>query len=194
MTVAAIEGTQTFLLPDLGEGLTEGTVVRWMVAEGDEIAIDQAMVEIETAKSIVEVPSPFAGVVATLHATEGETLPVGEPLVTVATVGVAYDNSTKTYDSTVKLWDVRTGKLKQVLVEEKDSHQEIAFSRDLLAIAVNGDKRLREVRLLDAKTLKLKHQFDETHVPGIFTWGRLAFSPDGKRLAVAGSTTSDDST
>lgn len=89
MTVTTTEGTQTFLLPDLGEGLTEGTVVRWMVAEGDEIAVDQAMVEIETAKSIVEVPSPFAGVVATLHATEGATLPVGEPLVSVATVGGA---------------------------------------------------------------------------------------------------------
>jgi 2-oxoisovalerate dehydrogenase E2 component (dihydrolipoyl transacylase) len=89
MTVTATEGTQTFVLPDLGEGLTEGTVVRWMVAEGDEIAIDQAMVEIETAKSVVEVPSPFAGVVATLHAPEGDTLPVGEPLVTVSTVSDA---------------------------------------------------------------------------------------------------------
>ncbi len=89
MAVTTTEDTQTFLLPDLGEGLTEGTVVRWMVAEGDEIAVDQAMVEIETAKSIVEVPSPFAGVVATLHASEGETLPVGEPLVSVATVGAA---------------------------------------------------------------------------------------------------------
>ncbi len=113
----------------------------------------------------------------------------------VATVGVAYDGST--YNSTVKLWDARTGKLKQALAEEKDSHLEIALSRDILAIGVNGKlndtkpRGLREVRLLDAKTLKLKHKIDETHVPGVFSWGRLAFSPDGKRLALAGGTWSD---
>jgi WD40 repeat protein len=119
--------------------------------------------------------------------------PAGE---VVATVGVAYDGST--YNSTVKLWDARTGKLKQALDEAKDSHLEIAFSRDLLAIGVNGKlndtkpRGPREVRLLDAKTLKLKHKIDETHVPGVYSWGRLDFSPDGKRLAVAGSTSGDN--
>ncbi|MFC4785712.1 dihydrolipoamide acetyltransferase family protein [Nocardioides sp. MAHUQ-72] len=74
---------QTFLLPDLGEGLTEAEIVRWLVAEGDVVAVDQAVVEVETAKSIVEVPSPYAGRVATLHAGEGQTLDVGKPLITV---------------------------------------------------------------------------------------------------------------
>jgi RNA polymerase sigma factor (sigma-70 family) len=113
--------------------------------------------------------------------------PDGEVL---ATVGVTHDGST--YNSTVKLWDARTGKLKRALDEEKDSHLEITFSRDFLAIGVNGklqdtDPRgPREVRLLDAKTLELKHRIDETLVPGIRAWTALAFSPDGKRLAVAG--------
>ena len=80
---------QTFLLPDLGEGLTEAEIVRWLVAEGDTVAVDQAVVEVETAKSIVEVPSPYAGRVATLHAGEGETLDVGKPLITVAAAGAA---------------------------------------------------------------------------------------------------------
>lgn len=80
---------QTFLLPDLGEGLTEAEIVRWLVAEGDTVVVDQAVVEVETAKSIVEVPSPYAGRVATLHAGEGQTLDVGKPLITVSAAAPA---------------------------------------------------------------------------------------------------------
>ncbi|SDS83098.1 dihydrolipoamide acetyltransferase family protein [Actinoplanes derwentensis] len=78
---------RTFLLPDLGEGLTEAEIVRWLVAEGDIIEIDQPVVEVETAKAVVEVPSPHAGRVATRHAAEGTTLDVGSPLITVAEPG-----------------------------------------------------------------------------------------------------------
>ena len=78
---------QVFTLPDLGEGLTEAEIVQWLVAVGDEVRIDQAIVEVETAKSLVEVPSPFAGSVATLHGAEGETLQVGSPLITVDAPG-----------------------------------------------------------------------------------------------------------
>ena len=74
---------QVFLLPDLGEGLTEAEVVRWLVAVGDEIVVDQAICEVETAKSLVEVPSPYAGRVAVLHGAEGATVDVGTPLITV---------------------------------------------------------------------------------------------------------------
>jgi 2-oxoisovalerate dehydrogenase E2 component (dihydrolipoyl transacylase) len=76
----------TFLLPDLGEGLTEAEIVRWLVAEGDIVAVDQSIVEVETAKSLVEVPSPYAGRVETLHAAPGATVQVGRPLVTVVAV------------------------------------------------------------------------------------------------------------
>jgi pyruvate dehydrogenase E2 component (dihydrolipoamide acetyltransferase) len=75
--------TQTFDLPDLGEGLTEAEVVRWLVAVGDTVVVDQPIVEVETAKSIVEVPSPFAGTVSTLHGEEGRVLEVGRPLISV---------------------------------------------------------------------------------------------------------------
>ncbi|WP_433500781.1 dihydrolipoamide acetyltransferase family protein [Sphaerimonospora sp. CA-214678] len=81
MTLTAAE--QTFVLPDLGEGLTEAEIVRWLVAVGDEISIDQPIAEVETAKAMVEVPSPYAGIVLTLHAAEGQTLDVGKPLITV---------------------------------------------------------------------------------------------------------------
>lgn len=75
--------TQIFELPDLGEGLTEAEVVRWLVAVGDTVAIDQPIVEVETAKSIVEVPSPFKGTVSVLHGEEGQVLEVGKPLISV---------------------------------------------------------------------------------------------------------------
>ncbi|QVJ01593.1 2-oxo acid dehydrogenase subunit E2 [Nocardiopsis eucommiae] len=75
--------TRTFDLPDLGEGLTEAEVVRWLVAVGDTVTLDQPVVEVETAKSIVEVPSPFAGTVTVLHGREGEVLAVGKPLISV---------------------------------------------------------------------------------------------------------------
>ncbi|WMY79268.1 dihydrolipoamide acetyltransferase family protein [Citricoccus sp. I39-566] len=74
---------RTFLLPDLGEGLTEADIVRWLVAAGDTVAVDQPIAEVETAKSLVEVPCPFAGTVATLHAEAGTTLEVGLPLLSV---------------------------------------------------------------------------------------------------------------
>lgn len=70
-------------LPDLGEGLTEATLVRWLVQVGDTVAVDAPVVEVETAKAVVEVPSPHAGTVARLHGAEGDGLNVGEPLLTV---------------------------------------------------------------------------------------------------------------
>jgi pyruvate dehydrogenase E2 component (dihydrolipoamide acetyltransferase) len=80
---------RTFALPDLGEGLTEAEIVRWLVAEGDIVAVDQPVVEVETAKAMVEVPSPYAGKVATLHGPEGSTVDVGAPLITVAALEAA---------------------------------------------------------------------------------------------------------
>ena len=72
-----------FLLPDLGEGLTEGQVVRWLVAVGDAVSVDQPLAEIETEKAVVEIPSPLAGIVTTLHAEVGDEVEVGKPLVTL---------------------------------------------------------------------------------------------------------------
>ncbi|WP_125610556.1 dihydrolipoamide acetyltransferase family protein [Specibacter cremeus] len=74
---------QVFMLPDLGEGLTEAELVTWLVGVGDAVHVDQPVAELETAKSVVEVPSPFEGVVATLHGAEGETLAVGKPLISI---------------------------------------------------------------------------------------------------------------
>jgi 2-oxoisovalerate dehydrogenase E2 component (dihydrolipoyl transacylase) len=76
----------TFLLPDLGEGLTEAEIVRWLVKVGDVVTVDAPVAEVETAKSIVELPSPYAGVVEELHGDPGTTIPVGKPLITITEV------------------------------------------------------------------------------------------------------------
>jgi pyruvate dehydrogenase E2 component (dihydrolipoyllysine-residue acetyltransferase) len=77
-----------FKLPDLGEGLTEGEVARWLVAEGDEVAEDQPLVEIQTDKTTVEIPSPAAGKVAQILVEEGKVVPVGTVLVVIGEDGV----------------------------------------------------------------------------------------------------------
>ena len=73
-----------FLLPDLGEGLTEAEIVTWRVQAGDVVTVNQTVVEVETAKAVVEVPVPFAGRVTALHGEPGDVLAVGAPLITVA--------------------------------------------------------------------------------------------------------------
>jgi 2-oxoisovalerate dehydrogenase E2 component (dihydrolipoyl transacylase) len=74
-----------FRLPDLGEGLTEGEILSWLVAVGDEVKLNQPIVEVETAKAAVEIPSPYAGVVQTLHHEAGATVDVGSPIITFDT-------------------------------------------------------------------------------------------------------------
>jgi pyruvate dehydrogenase E2 component (dihydrolipoamide acetyltransferase) len=76
-----------FRFPDVGEGITEGEVVRWLVREGDEVKVDQTLAEIETDKAIVEMPSPYAGTVLRLHVKEKEVVKVGQPLVTIGEKG-----------------------------------------------------------------------------------------------------------
>ena len=72
-----------FELPDVGEGLTEAEIVSWKVKPGDTVEINQVIVEIETAKSLVELPSPFAGTVSALLVEEGQTVEVGTPIIRV---------------------------------------------------------------------------------------------------------------
>jgi len=74
---------QEYVLPDVGEGLTEAEIVTWKVQVGDAVKVNDVVVEIETAKSLVELPSPYAGTVTALLAEEGQTVPVGSPIIAV---------------------------------------------------------------------------------------------------------------
>jgi 2-oxoisovalerate dehydrogenase E2 component (dihydrolipoyl transacylase) len=82
-----------YLLPDVGEGLTEAEIVSWKVKVGDTVEINDIVCEIETAKSIVELPSPFAGVVSAILAPEGETIAVGTPIIAIGDVDPAQSSS-----------------------------------------------------------------------------------------------------
>ncbi|HEX5383588.1 MAG TPA: biotin/lipoyl-containing protein, partial [Propionibacteriaceae bacterium] len=74
---------QTFRLPDPGEGLVEADIVTWRVGVGDEIKINDILVEVETSKSLVELPSPYAGTVIELLVNEGDTVDVGTPIISI---------------------------------------------------------------------------------------------------------------
>ncbi|KAA9129613.1 2-oxo acid dehydrogenase subunit E2 [Marinihelvus fidelis] len=78
---------KVFNLPDLGEGLPDAEIVEWLVAEGDEVKTDQPMVNMETAKAVVEVPSPFTGKIAKLHGAAGDVIDTGAPLVSFLVEG-----------------------------------------------------------------------------------------------------------
>jgi 2-oxoisovalerate dehydrogenase E2 component (dihydrolipoyl transacylase) len=84
-------GIQQFRLPDVGEGLVEAEIVSWKVKPGDTVKLNDTVVEIETAKSLVELPVPFAGVITELLVPEGETVPVGTPIISVQTEGSPED-------------------------------------------------------------------------------------------------------
>ncbi|MFF1946314.1 dihydrolipoamide acetyltransferase family protein [Rhodococcus qingshengii] len=84
---------QVFMLPDLGEGLTEAEIAEWKVQVGDTVSIDQVVVEVETAKASVEVPIPFEGTVVDLHGGVGSTLQVGTPLITVSGVSTLAEDT-----------------------------------------------------------------------------------------------------
>ena len=75
---------RVFAMPDLGEGLEEGEIVAWLVSVGDDVMLNQPLVEVETAKATVEIPSPYVGRVVTLHGAVGDAIPVGSALVTFA--------------------------------------------------------------------------------------------------------------
>ncbi len=84
---------QQFKLPDLGEGLTEGDILKWTVAVGDTVDVNDTIAEVETVKAAVELPSPYAGVVTALHAAEGETVPVGTAIISIDTGGADTSNA-----------------------------------------------------------------------------------------------------
>ncbi|MGI8537362.1 MAG: dihydrolipoamide acetyltransferase family protein [Mycobacteriales bacterium] len=83
--MVAAERVQDFRLPDLGEGLTEGEILRWLVQVGDEVALNQVIVEVETAKAAVELPSPYAGIVTAIHHAAGQIVEVGAPIISIET-------------------------------------------------------------------------------------------------------------
>ncbi len=90
-----------FRLPDIGEGLTEAEIVRWLVQVGEEVQADQPIVEVETDKAVVEIPSPYAGVIISHGGAEGDVIEVGEVLVTIGEPGEATPEASEGADADV---------------------------------------------------------------------------------------------
>src|SRR6266702_7957338 len=85
---------QTFRLPDLGEGLTEAQLVTWRVEEGGHVEVNEPLCDVETAKAVVVIPSPWAGTIQKLHARPGESVAVGSALVTITAAEAAQAEAT----------------------------------------------------------------------------------------------------
>jgi 2-oxoisovalerate dehydrogenase E2 component (dihydrolipoyl transacylase) len=109
-----------FLLPDAGEGLTEAEIVSWRVKPGDTVAVNDILVEIETAKSLVELPSPFAGVVSEVLVEEGQTVDVGTPIITVADQGSATSTSPMPSEESALITDAASSISSEVPVSAEE--------------------------------------------------------------------------
>ncbi len=155
-------GGEVFHLPDLGEGLPDAEVVRWLVKEGDTVTVDQPMVEMETAKAVVEVPSPFAGNIAKFHGQPGDVIQVGAPLVTFAGEGGAAQTETES-------------------TEEKS-----ADAGTVVGAVEVGDQVVMESADAVAKALARKLKVDLTQVKGTGKDGKIT-QADVKAAAKAGT-------
>ncbi len=187
---APAAATDVFNLPDLGEGLPDAEIVRWLVAEGDTLTLDQPMVEMETAKAVVEVPSPFAATVAKLHGQAGDVIEVGAALVTFGSAGSVASDSQNTAAEPAKASDDKP-----------------ADAATVVGAVEVGDKVVIESANAVTKALARKLKVDLTQVVGTGANGSITQSDvkqakaDGKLLgsqpkpaqtAVASSSASAD--
>jgi 2-oxoisovalerate dehydrogenase E2 component (dihydrolipoyl transacylase) len=123
-------GLRDFLLPDLGEGLEDAEVVSWRVAAGDRVELNQTLVEVNTAKALVEIPAPWEGVVERLHAAEGDVVKVGQPLVSIRVDGPAADDGEAAAEAARDGADAQRPRRRAVLVGYGvDEDDEVARAR-----------------------------------------------------------------
>jgi len=125
---------KTFMLPDLGEGLPEAEIVTWHVKEGDQIKVDEPLLSVETAKAVVEVPSPFTGTVTKLHAPEGGIVETGKPLADFQVDGDDGESET----STDQAGDDKRGDDSGTVVGNMPTSDEV-----VVETAIAGGKRKR---------------------------------------------------
>jgi len=122
---------KTFNLPDLGEGLPDAEIVNWLVKEGDVVSIDQPMVEMETAKAVVEVPAPFSGTVTQLHGQPGDIIQTGAPLIEFETDECISSNSSKAQDENSQPEPEASSEHSNSTAAEKDQGLEVFNLPDL---------------------------------------------------------------
>lgn len=173
---APAAGSDTFLLPDLGEGLPDAEIVRWLVKEGDTVTVDQPMVEMETAKAVVEVPSPFAGKISKLYGQAGDVIEVGAPLVEFGGTGGS------------------SGEASKEAVPAKEAGEEKRADSGTVVGAVEvGNNVVAETANAVVKALAKKLKVDLTQVKGTAKDGAIT-QKDVREAAKSGTTTSTTQT
>ena len=133
-----------FVLPDLGEGITEGEIRRWVIKEGDSVAEHQTVLEVETDKAIVEVPSPRTGRVLKIRKAEGDTAKVGEALMTIALEGEEAEPTSEVKPATEER--PRSVSVVGVLPEEEEQKSEVLATPAVRALAKELGVRLETMK------------------------------------------------
>ncbi|AUD79009.1 dihydrolipoyllysine-residue (2-methylpropanoyl)transferase [Kangiella profundi] len=170
---APAAGSDTFLLPDLGEGLPDAEIVRWLVKEGDTVTVDQPMVEMETAKAVVEVPSPFAGKVSKLYGQAGDVIEVGAPLVEFGGTGGSSSGESKA----------------AAPAKEEAGEEKRADSGTVVGAVEVGNHVVAETANAVVKALAKKLKVDLTKVKGSGKDGAIT-QKDVREAAKSGATAS----
>jgi 2-oxoisovalerate dehydrogenase E2 component (dihydrolipoyl transacylase) len=153
-----------FILPDLGEGLPDAEIVRWLVKEGDVLALDQPMVEMETAKAVVEVPSPFAAKVAKLHGQAGDVIDVGAVLVSFGDSSVGSSGSSSSVAAST------------AVVEKESAPEKTADAATVVGAVQVGNKIVVESASAVIKALAKKLKVDLKQVTGTGNNGAITQS------------------
>ncbi len=136
--------TKQFKFPDVGEGITEGEIVRWLVKEGDEVKEDQSLAEIETDKAIVEMPSPYSGTILKLHFKEKEIIKVGQVLVTIGEKGEVVPE--KAIEEKIEEKAVPAPSVVGVIIDSKEKIREILATPKVRKLALELGVDLKAVK------------------------------------------------
>jgi pyruvate dehydrogenase E2 component (dihydrolipoamide acetyltransferase) len=135
-----------FRFPDVGEGITEGEIVRWLVNEGDEVKEDQTLAEIETDKAVVEMPSPYKGTVLKVHVKEKDIVKVGQVLVTIGEKGESVSEKAEKVRAEEKLAPATGPSVVGVVPESREEIREVLATPKVRKLALELGVDLKSVR------------------------------------------------
>ena len=135
-----------FKFPDVGEGITEGEIVRWLVKEGDEVKEDQTLAEVETDKAVVEMPSPYAGSVLKIHAAEKDIIKVGQVLVTIGEKGEAMGEAAPQMTAEEKAATASGPSVVGIVSESKEEIREVLAAPKVRKLALELGVNIKTVK------------------------------------------------
>jgi pyruvate dehydrogenase E2 component (dihydrolipoamide acetyltransferase) len=135
-----------FKFPDVGEGITEGEIVRWLVKEGDEVKEDQTLAEVETDKAVVEMPSPYSGTILKIHAQEKDIIKVGQVLVTIGGKGEAVGEAAVEMKAEEKAAPATGPSVVGVVTESKEEIREVLATPKVRKLALELGVNIKAVK------------------------------------------------